>query len=118
MNSEANQQPGAVVSDLGEHPGTGQLARAGEAGDDLGIRVPLNMGGRRLGEVVSGRAGGVELAQQRGQLKAHRGLDLRRLVQVVAAEDPAQPLDIGVLTGLAGKYRLHDEAPSSNSTAG
>ncbi len=49
----------AVVADLGEHPGTGQVPQAGEAGDDLGVRAVLNMGDRRLGEIVGGGAGGV-----------------------------------------------------------
>ena len=46
----------AVVADLGEHPGTGQAAQSGEAGDDLGVRVLLKMGGRRLSEISGGGA--------------------------------------------------------------
>jgi hypothetical protein len=33
--------------------------------DDRGVRVLLKMGDRRLGELLDGRAGGVELAQSR-----------------------------------------------------
>jgi hypothetical protein len=57
-------EAGPVIADLGQHPGTGQHPQAGEAGDDLGVRVLLKMGDRRLGESVGGGAGGVELAQQ------------------------------------------------------
>ncbi|MGW4126529.1 hypothetical protein [Nocardia sp. NPDC004711] len=31
----------AVITDPGEQPGTGQRAEAGEAGEDLGVRVPF-----------------------------------------------------------------------------
>ena len=34
-------EAGAVVADLGQHPGTGQVPQAGETGDDLGVRVLL-----------------------------------------------------------------------------
>ena len=56
-------EAGAVVADLGEHPGTGQIPQARKAGDDLGVRVLLKIGDRRLGQLVDGRTGGVELAQ-------------------------------------------------------
>lgn len=42
----------SVIADLGEHPGAGQRSQTGEAGDNLGVRVPLKMGDRRLGEVI------------------------------------------------------------------
>src|SRR5882757_1534532 len=61
-------ETGAVIADLSEHPGTGKHPQTGEAGDDLGVRVPLKMGDRRLGECIGGGAGGVELAQQRDQV--------------------------------------------------
>ena len=67
----------AVLTDLGEHPGTGQVPESGEAGDDGGVRVLLKMGGRGLGEVVGRAACGVELVQQRGELDAHR--QIRRI---------------------------------------
>jgi hypothetical protein len=35
-------QAGAVITDPGQHPGTGQHPQPGEAGDDLGVRVLLN----------------------------------------------------------------------------
>ena len=55
-------EAGAVIADLGQHPGAGQHPQAGKAGDDLGVRVLLKMGACRLGELVGGGAGGVELA--------------------------------------------------------
>src|SRR5437763_6060980 len=42
-----------VVTDLGEHPGPGQVAQSGGAGDDHGVLVLLKMGVRRPGEVSS-----------------------------------------------------------------
>ncbi len=53
-------EAGAVVTDLGQHPGAGQPPESG-AGDDLGVRVPVKMGDRRLGQLVGGRTGGVEV---------------------------------------------------------
>ena len=61
-----------VIADFGKYPGTGQRPQSGETGDDLSVRVSFKMGGRRLGQLVNGRTGGVELAQQRGELNAHR----------------------------------------------
>ena len=49
--------------------------------------VSVKMGDRRLGQLVDGGAGGVELAQQRGEVNAHRGFDVGRLVQVGVGED-------------------------------
>ena len=69
-------EAGAVVADLGQHPGTGQIPQAGKTGDDRGVRVLLKMGDRRLGQLLGGRAGGLELAQQRRQLDTHRVFDL------------------------------------------
>ena len=51
-------EAGAVITDLGQHPGTGQVPQPGEAGDDLGVRVLLKMGDRRLGQLVGSGAGG------------------------------------------------------------
>ena len=94
-------EAGAVVADLGQHPGTGELPQTGEAGDDLGVRVLLKMGDRRLGELVGSGAGRVELTQQRGEVDAHRVFDLLWLMQVGVGEDLAQPLDVAVATALA-----------------
>jgi hypothetical protein len=44
----------------------------------------------------AGRTGGVELAQQGGQLNAHRVFDHWRLMQVGVGEHLAQPLDVAV----------------------
>ncbi len=57
-------EAGAVIADLGQHPGTGQIPQAGKTGDDRGVRVLLKMGTRRLGQLISNRAGGVELASR------------------------------------------------------
>ena len=89
-------ETGPVIADLGQHPGASQAPQAGEAGDDRGVRVLLKMGDGRLRELVDGRAGGVELAQHRRQLDAHRGLDLGRLMQVGAGENVPQPVDVTV----------------------
>ena len=96
-------ETGAVVADLGQYPGTGQNPQPGEAGDDRGVRVLLKMGDRRLGELLDGRAGGLELAQQRPQLNTHRVFHLWWLMQVGVGEHRAQPLDVAVeVTAAAG----------------
>ena len=87
LESAGIGETGSVIADLGQHPGTSQFPQAGEASDDLGVRVLLKMGDRRLGEFLGCRAGGLELAQQRGELDAHRIFDLRRLMQVGVGED-------------------------------
>src|SRR6201996_7158825 len=51
-------ETGAVVADLSQNPGTGQVPQAGETDNDLGVRVLLKMGDRRLGQLVGGRTGG------------------------------------------------------------
>ena len=89
-------KPAAVIADLGQHPGTGQVPQTRKAGDDLGVRVLLKIGDRRLGQLLDGRAGGVELAQQRAQLNPHRVFDHRWLVQVGVGEDGAQPVDVTI----------------------
>ena len=75
------------------------------------------MGDRRLGELVGGGAGGVELAQQRGELDAHRVLDLRRLVQVGVGEDLAQPLDVAVEVALAAGLDQQPAQPGGGQLA-
>ncbi len=61
------------------------------------------MGTRRLGQLISSRAGGVELAQQRAQLNTHRVFDPWWLVQVGVGEDLPQPVDVAVeVTPAAG----------------
>ena len=111
-------ETGAVIADLGEHPGTGQLPQAGEAGDDLGVRVLLKMGDRRLGQLVGGGAGGVELAQQRAQLDAHRVLDQRWLVQVGVGEDGAQPVDVAVEVAAAAGLDQQPTQPRRGQLGG
>ena len=53
----------AVITDLGQRPGTGQVPQPGKAGDDLGVRVLLKMGDRRLDQLLGRGADGGELAQ-------------------------------------------------------
>ena len=110
-------EAGAVIADLGEHPGTGEHPQPGEAGDDLGVRVPLKMGDRRLGQLIGGGAGGVELAQQRAQLDAHRVLHDRWLVQVGAGEDLPQPFDVAVEVALAAGFDQQSAQPRRVSLA-
>jgi hypothetical protein len=87
----------SVVSDFGEHPGTCQCPESREAGDDRGVRVPVKMVGRRLGELLGGRACGVEQPQQRGQLQAHGVLHQLRLPQSpFGAEHGVEAFDLVV----------------------
>jgi hypothetical protein len=89
-------KPAAVIADLGQHPGTGQVPESGKTGDDRGVRVLLKMGDRRLGQLVNGQAGGLELAQQCGELNPHGVFDQWQLVQVSVGEDCAQPPDVTI----------------------
>jgi hypothetical protein len=73
-------EPGAIVSDLGEHPGADLDAEAGEAEDDLSVRVLRESFFDRLGQVVGSDAGCLELDQEREHLLAERVLDQRWLV--------------------------------------
>ena len=52
----------------------------------VGVRVLLKMGDRRHGQLLDGRTGGLELAQQRPQLNTHRVFHYRRLMQVGVGE--------------------------------
>lgn len=52
-------KPCAVVADLGEHPGTELDAEAGEAEEDLGVRVPGESLLHRPGQIVSSGASGL-----------------------------------------------------------
>jgi hypothetical protein len=94
-------EAGAVVADLSQGPDAGQHPQAGKAGDDLGVRVSVKMGDRRLGELVNRSAGGVELAQQSTELDAHGVLYGGWLVQAGAGEDLTQPLHVAVKVAAA-----------------
>ena len=107
-----------VVADLGQHPGTGQAAQPGEACDDRGVRVLLKMGDRRLGQFVGSGAGGVELAQQRGQLDPHCVFDQSRLMQVGGGEHRAQSLDIAVEVTAAASLDQQTAQPSRGKPGG
>lgn len=89
-------EPGAVVSDLGEHPGAELDAETGKAEDHVSVRVLRESLLHRLGEVVSGCAGGLQLPQQGEHLLTERVLDQRRLVSVVAAEDLQHSVGLGL----------------------
>jgi hypothetical protein len=111
LQSAGISEAGAVITDLGEHPGAGQHPQAGEAGDDFGVRVVLKMGDRRLSKRVGGGAGGLELAQQRGQVNAHRLFHDRGLVQVGVGEDLPQPGDVAVEIAFAAGFDQQSAQP-------
>lgn len=77
--------PGRRRSGCGRHrsrPGSGPRAgrRAGEAQQDLGVRMLRERVLHRLGEAVGSGAGGVELHEEGEHLFAEGHLDKRRLV--------------------------------------
>ncbi len=72
-----------------------------EAEDDLSVRVLRESLFDRLGEVVGGGAGGLQLEQEGEQLLAQRVLDQRRLVGPVGPEDLAEPFGFSVDAALA-----------------
>src|SRR5439155_9186907 len=84
-------EAGPVVAGLGEHPGAGERAEPWEAGDDPGVWVLVKRLYGGLLEVGRGGAGGVELAEQREGLAAHRLLNERELAHLRRAQRVAQP---------------------------
>jgi hypothetical protein len=111
-------EAGAVVANLGQYPGAGQLPQAGKAGDDRGVRVLLKMGDRRLGQLIGGCTSGIELAQQCGQLDAHRVFDRGWLVQVGVGEHLAQPLDVAVKVAAAAGFDQQPAQPRRGQLGG
>ncbi|MFF2468408.1 hypothetical protein [Streptomyces mirabilis] len=85
-----------VVADLGQHPGAELDSEPGEAQDHVSVRVLRKRLLDRLGEVVSGGAGGFQLDEEGEQLLAEGVLDQRRLVRVLGAEDLADPVGFGI----------------------
>jgi hypothetical protein len=73
----------AVVPDLSEYPSAELGAEAGKTEDDLSVRMLGESFLHRLGEVVGGGAGGLELDQEGEHLLAERVLDEGRMVGVV-----------------------------------
>ncbi|GGR64298.1 hypothetical protein GCM10010251_96100 [Streptomyces aurantiogriseus] len=71
-------------------------AEAGEAEDDLSVRVLRESLFHRLGQIVGGGAGGFKLDQEGEHLLAQRVLDQRRLMGPVRAEDFAGRLTLTV----------------------
>ena len=96
LQSAGVGEAGAVVSDLGEHPGAGQQPEPWEANNDLGVRVLLKMGLSRLLQLITSGAGGLELGQQRGQLQPHRVLHQSGLTQLGSAKYGVQGIDVTV----------------------
>jgi hypothetical protein len=109
---------GSVVADLGQDPGAGQIPQAGEAGDDLGVRVLFKMGDRRLSQLICGGTGGLELARQRGQLDAHGVFDHGRLVQVGVGEHRAQSLDVAVEVAAPAGFDQQSAQPRGSQLGG
>ncbi|MFG1685215.1 hypothetical protein ACGFNP_33990 [Nonomuraea sp. NPDC049269] len=56
-------EAGAVVAEFGQHPGTGEVGQAREAGDDGGVGVLAEGLAGGVGEFVGGAAGRVQLQQ-------------------------------------------------------
>ena len=94
-------EPSAVVSCLGQHPGTELDAKAGKAGDDLGVRVLRESFLHGLGQVVGGGAGGLQLALEGERLLAECVFDQLRLAGPIGAEDVAEPVCLGGDASLA-----------------
>jgi hypothetical protein len=93
-------EPGAVVTDLGQHPGAGHLGQAGHAGDDRRVRMldeAFGGGGR---EVLGVGARGVQLTQQSEGLSPEGLLHRGRMVQVVAAQHMLESCGFGVEAAL------------------
>lgn len=82
-------EPVAVVSDLGEHPGTELDAESGEAEDDLSVRGLGESLFQRLREAVGSPGSGLHLDQEGEHLRGRGAFDQGRLVSPLAAEDLA-----------------------------
>lgn len=95
-------EAGAVVADLGQDAGAGQLGQAWEAGDDGVVGVLAEGFGAGLGEDVGGAAGGVQGGKERQGVTAHRLLD-QGLPQVFGAQRLAQFAGEGVDAKLAAR---------------
>src|SRR5574337_1666439 len=72
---------------------------------------------RRLGEFAGSSAGGVELAQQRRQVDAHRVLHRRWLVQVGVGEDLPQTCGVAVEIAFATGLDQQSAPPGGVSFA-
>ncbi len=81
--------------------GTDLDAEAGKAEDDLSVRMLRKSLFDRLGQVVGGGAGCLELDQEREHLLAERVLDPRRLVCPVGTENRPEPFGLGCGAALA-----------------
>ncbi|MEV0146513.1 MULTISPECIES: hypothetical protein [unclassified Nonomuraea] len=54
-------ETGAVIAELGQHPGAGEIGKAREAGDDGRVRVLVEGLAGGFGEIVSGTACRIQL---------------------------------------------------------
>ena len=81
-------EPGAVVADLGEHDRAADVGQAGEAGDDLVVRVLSERLDQRGGELVDRGADRVEHAEQGERL---------------GRASPAPPPGLGAAAGSAAR---------------
>jgi hypothetical protein len=94
-------EAGPVVAGLGEHLGAGERAEHREAGDDPGVWVLVKRLDGGLLEIISGGAGGVELAQQGQGLTSHRLFHERELAHLRRAQRLTQPRGFSVNGTLA-----------------
>jgi hypothetical protein len=107
-------EPLSVVADLGEQPGAGDGAQAGEAGGDHRVRVLQESGFGGLEELVGGVDGGVELQQQCPGVLTERLLNLTVVPQRIRAEDPVQPLDSRSIPWTASTCAVRSPAINSS----
>jgi hypothetical protein len=103
-------EPGPVVTDLGQHDRAGDVGQAGEAGDDLVVRVMRERLGQGGGEAVGRVADGVQDGEQSKGLGAHRLLHQPVLAQLrnpQGGHNGGGPGGDPALPAAAAKRRLH-----------
>lgn len=112
-------EPSAVVADLGQDAGAGEVGQAGEAGDDRVVGVFAEFVGGSLLEVVGACAGGVEGREQRQGLSAHGLLDQFGLAQAWSAQLGDDVLGQGLDTAFASgpPQRGRDAGPGQFAAA-
>lgn len=95
----------AVVSDLGEHSGGELHSQAGEAEQDLSVRVLSKMLLHRPGEPLGSFACGIQLQEKSSELVAHGVFDCLRLAGMVRAEDGLEAVGFGIdAAGASGTF--------------
>jgi hypothetical protein len=89
-------EPGAVIAEFSEQPRSGDVAQAGEAGDDRMVRVGTERFDDGLFQVSGGGASSVQDGQQRQGLAAVGSLDQGTLVKLASAKRRVDFLGPGV----------------------